>query len=455
MKNLIKIVLLTSLSASFVTSMFGQTYDYYQNPQKIGSKNPKATAYFIKAFDFISHWGKEDTDSAMVYLHKAIIDDSTYAIAYATLGHILKYKGYDGATVSIDSMAILAEKALKLNPRLGDGYTLLGRVYAMKNDYRKAIDACKRAVEVEPSHRETWFWLGMRFNDLPETIDSAVWAFNKSLEVDPNFGQPHQKLGWLYLYGKLDFKQSAYHFRQMIRLYEEAKPRDERMIVGYWGLGEALIADKNFEDATDTLHLFLKKSRNANILPLNSLRSNVFAGLVRCHLGLARQELGNFIELSHETNDKNKDDAGMTVHIIEEIDALASEVKKFDFLDTLKKIREPLYANVFDKATEPYVLNGAVFSRIRSLMDDKNNKVALNELAIFVKKYDGKKEVISNLNFLMACNYSILDKKKQTLKYLKLAIGDGFNNFQWIENNPDFDNVKDDPEFKKIVQQKN
>ena len=55
----------------------------------------------------------------------------------------------------------------------------------------------------------------------------------------------------------------------------------------------------------------------------------------------------------------------------------------------------------------------------------------------------------------MACNYSILDKKKQTLKYLKLAIGDGFNNFQWIENNPDFDNVKDDPEFKKIVQQKN
>ena len=74
----------------------------------------------------------------------------------------------------------------------------------------------------------------------------------------------------------------------MIRLYEEAKPRDERMIVGYWGLGEALIADKNFEDATDTLHLFLKKSRNANILPLNSLRSNVFAGLVRCHLGLAR-----------------------------------------------------------------------------------------------------------------------------------------------------------------------
>lgn len=320
----------------------------------------------------------------MVYLHKAIVEDSTYAIAYATLGHILKYKGYDGATVSIDSMAILAEKALKLNPRLGDGYTLLGRVYAMKNDYRKAIEACKRAVEVEPEHRETWFWLGMRYNDLPETIDSAVWAFNKSLEVDPNFGQPHQKLGWLYLYGKLDFKQSAYHFRQMVRLYEEAKPRDERMIVGYWGLGEALIADKNFEDAADTLHLFLKKSENSSILPLNSLRSNVFAGLVRCHLGMAKQELGNFIALFYETNGKNKDDAGMTGHIIEEIDALASEVKKFDFLDTLKKMKEPLYAKVFDKATEPYVINGAVFSRIWSLMDDKNNRGALNELAILV-----------------------------------------------------------------------
>ena len=65
---------------------YGQiTYDYYSNPDKIGSPYPNATAYFIKSFEFIMQWGSEDTDSAIYYMEKAIEEDSLYAIAYASL----------------------------------------------------------------------------------------------------------------------------------------------------------------------------------------------------------------------------------------------------------------------------------------------------------------------------------------------------------------------------------
>ena len=56
---------------------FGQiTYGYYADPEKIGSSNPLATEYFIKSFEFVMQWGTEDIDSAILYMQKAIQEDS-------------------------------------------------------------------------------------------------------------------------------------------------------------------------------------------------------------------------------------------------------------------------------------------------------------------------------------------------------------------------------------------
>ena len=82
MKTLVKsIILLLFLLLIHQRGNSQITYDYYKNPDKIGSSNPKATEFFIRSFEFIMQWGTEDTDSAIFYMQKAIEEDSLYAIA--------------------------------------------------------------------------------------------------------------------------------------------------------------------------------------------------------------------------------------------------------------------------------------------------------------------------------------------------------------------------------------
>jgi tetratricopeptide (TPR) repeat protein len=455
MKSKNKSILTSILLLISVTYCYSQaTYNYYSNPDKIGSKNPNATEYFIKSFGFISHWGNEDTDSAIIYLRKAIDLDSTYAIAYATLGHLIKFKGYNGTTVDVDSVKKIAEKAIRLNPKVGDAYTLMSWVYLTKNENRKAIDECKKAVEVEPNHRETWFWLGWRYSTLPGTLDSSIYAFNKSLEIDSLFGQPHQKLGWIYLDNVHDYKKSAYHFRKMIYLYESVKPRDERMILGYVGLAEALIADRSYDNAIDTLNLFLRLSATSRVLWINTISAKAYAGLSRCYLGKAKAELDSFIAVNERELDKYPDDQGIKTNTMSQNDMLISHVEQMDLIDTLEKINTNLYGQVLSSSAATDQILTAVQSKIASLKNKGKYKEAIDEVNSLLIKFQNNKEIKSNLLYTLACAYSISGESDKSLKYLSLAIDEGFNDFEWIKNDPDLINIKDNTKFKKILTNK-
>lgn len=456
MKTLVKTIILLLFLLLIHQRGNGQiTYDYYKNPDKIGSSNPKATEFFIRSFEFIMQWGTEDTDSAIFYMQKAIEEDSFYAIAYATLGHLIKYGGYNGTSIDRDSIARLALKALQINPLIGDAHTLMSWVHFMNNDYQKAIESCKKAVDAEPNHRETWFWLGVRYAHLPEKLDSAIYAFNKSLEADSLFGQPHQKLGWIYLYDKPDYQRAAYHFRQMIHLYEEVVPCDERMILGYYGLGEALLADEKPDAAIDTFQLLLRKCDSSSLHWADNLRSWAYSGLERSFLNKAKAEQDKFITLNLGRLAKYPDDTGIMLTTIEEAEGLEFQIKDFNLTDTLKEIRLSLYERLLARTTDEYEINSAIGSKIALFQDEKKYDTAIAELKLLMVKYAGRKEILSNIHYSMACNYALLGKTSLALKHLNLATGAGFNDFNWMMNDPDLAALKDSPKFKKITQHKN
>jgi tetratricopeptide (TPR) repeat protein len=451
MKKSIKVAILLffiTVNTHFCVSQI--TYDYYKNPEKIGSSNPNATKYFIKSFEFIMQWGAEDTDSAIFYMQKAIGEDSLYAIAYASLGHMIKYGGYNGTTIDRDSVAKLAEKSLKINPKCGDAHTLMSWVYEMKNEYSKAIASCKKAVEAEPNHRETWFWLGVRYSSNPEKLDSAIWAFNKSLEVDPLFGQPHQKLGWIYIYNQADYQKAAFHFRKMVYLYENVKPQDERLLIGYYGLGEALLHNAKWDDAIDTLKLLLKKSETSSLLWIDKLKSMTYSALIRCNMGKAKSELDHFIALNLGRQDKSPKDIGITISLIEEFDALSFQLKEYNVEDTLKKVRLPLYQKVLDNATEDYQINQAITYKCYQYIDEKKYEESNKWLGGLLKKYSNRKELVSGIYYCMALNFMMMKDTKHTISYLKKAVNKGYNDF--ITLKAQFYTLEENTQFKKIVQ---
>lgn len=456
MQKSIHLLYLMCFPALIFTQVDAQiTYEYYKNPDKIGSSNPQATEYFIKSFEFIMQWGTEDTDSAIYYMQKAIEEDSLYAIAYAALGHLIKYKAYDGTTVSVDSIGKLAEKALQINPNVGDALTLQSWICYMDGNYQKAIDVCKKAVKAEPDHRETWLWLAIRYSHIPEKIDSAIIYFEKTIQVDSLFGQPHQKLGWIYIFDKKEYLKAAYHFRRMIHLYEDVEPRDERMILGYAGLGESLLLGKRFDNAIDTFNLLLQKCDKSNLHWVNNLRSWAYSGLIESYMGKANLELNNFIDHNYRAMDKHPDDIGSLHNLVDEIDRLEWSLEEYDHRDTLNKIRFLYYDEILDNANEDYIISSTINSKIRLIQKDKNYPKAQNEIMELLSKYADNKKVKAKLLFLLARNYSYLDNNRKALKYLKLSINEGYNDFTRFKEDPIYIKLKDDPKFKKIESQIN
>lgn len=425
-------------------------YTYYKNPDKIGSSNPEATGNFIKSFDFITQWGDEDTDSAIFYMQKAIANDSLYAIAYASLGHMIFYEGYNGTTVDIDSIEHLAKRAIDIDPRCGDAQTLLARILVQKGEEDKALEACKKAVAVEPSHRETWFWLGMMY--IPDKIDSAIYAFRKSLEIDSLFGQPHQKLGWIYLEDKPDYEKAACHFRQMIRLYEDIVPHDERMILGYYGLGETLIKMNRPEHAIDTFGLLLERCELSSILWLDKLKTWSYSGIFRCHIMLADTTIKQYISHSLSIPEKYPGDMGIRHYIVEELGSLADHLKKYDFNEPLKNTIIPLCEEIIGNSKEEYERVSAIYTKANFYQQENRFDEANTYLKRIAKD---NHDILGFIYVLIARNYALSDNATKSLKYVKASLKEGFNELEWLKDEPAFEILRDNQRFIRIVNSSN
>jgi len=51
-----------------------------------------------------------------------------------------------------------------------------------------------------------------------------------------------------------------------------------------------------------------------------------------------------------------------------------------------------------------------------------------------------------------SCVYARLNMKEEALKYLRIAFNIGYKNVRdWVTSDPDFDSIRDEPEFKEIV----
>jgi|TARA_B100001093_G_C26763025_1_gene986602 hypothetical protein len=56
---------------------------------------------------------------------------------------------------------------------------------------------------------------------------------------------------------------------------------------------------------------------------------------------------------------------------------------------------------------------------------------------------------ISHYN--LACSYSLVEDTSNTIKYLTLAVELGYDDFEWMNKDPDLDFIREDPEFLQIL----
>ena len=193
-----------------------------------------AYGFYLKGREYYYRYHKQDNDNAIELFKKALALDPNYALAYAGLGdcygqRALKF-GYEYNW--IDSAIAASEKAIACDPNSAEGYKALGLAYNAKGSMRQGLEACQKAVSLNPNYHpavgntafmnlylgnlpEAFRWakkdysisavepfsnllLGMVYLALTDDARAEQWL-QKALDLQPDFIYPSIALSQMYL----------------------------------------------------------------------------------------------------------------------------------------------------------------------------------------------------------------------------------------------------------------
>ncbi|NOX36894.1 MAG: tetratricopeptide repeat protein [Calditrichaeota bacterium] len=104
-----------------------------------------------------------------------------------------------------------------------ENYVSNGIDYFKRQNFRKAIEQWKKALQLIPEDAEVHNFLGIAYHRVGE-LDSAILAFQTATRLDPEYYQAWNNIGYMYFL-KGDYKGALVYFDRAIEInpyYEQA-----------------------------------------------------------------------------------------------------------------------------------------------------------------------------------------------------------------------------------------
>ncbi|RPJ43860.1 MAG: tetratricopeptide repeat protein, partial [Deltaproteobacteria bacterium] len=187
---------------------------------------------------------KLDYNEARIAFKKAAELDPDFAMAFNGLA--LSY--YALQNVKAGAAAIKRAQALSLKTTEKERLIIEAN-YALdiENDPDKARRITLQRAEKYPDDKKVFLLLGGFYTDIG-AYDKAIKEFNKALELDPNYGEAHNELGYNYLWMG-DYSKAVEHFKKYVSLRPgEANPLDS-LAEAYFYMGQLDEALANYKVA--------------------------------------------------------------------------------------------------------------------------------------------------------------------------------------------------------------
>jgi len=324
----------------------------------------------------------------------------------------------------------------------------LGVALGKAGDLNRAISHYHAALKIDHKNASAHVNLA---NALAQkgALDEAITHFDTALSLEPKDEYTHTNLGKaLVIKGELD--EAVHHFTIAIEL-------NPRMDAAHVGLGNVFATQKKLNKAIEHTLTALE------INPKNEVAAE--------NLGKLMFQKGNIAESTRYfkktlTINPNNDEA--KVHLKRLFDIQ----KKID--DQAAKISEAIHSNPNDpllyiqlgrlyQSTGYYDLAISQYEKALSIKQDSTP--ALYALGItyslkgaYAQAIDSFKKIITNepdnaaAHYNIACVYSRQNKKNEALEWLKKALDKGYDNWDNLRNDPDLDNIKDEPAYQKLIE---
>ena len=192
-------------------------YDFYQRGNEEFAKHP------------FPDFNKESVKKAETLFNNSVRCDSSFALAYVGLAYVL-WKRWDNdnsilgngeLNIYMDSMLVLANKALSLDDQLPEAYILRGEYYSVKGSVNKALEEWNKALKYNPNDGGPYQMIGGMYEELDivkslENLQKAAF-----LKHGPELTQTLTILGLDYY--KAGFPEKGnYFFLETLKLDEDS-----------------------------------------------------------------------------------------------------------------------------------------------------------------------------------------------------------------------------------------
>ncbi|MDQ3750762.1 MAG: tetratricopeptide repeat protein [Acidobacteriota bacterium] len=312
----------------------------------------------------------------------------------------------------------LHRKAIELNPKSANAYNNLGTVlFHDKNRISEAESIYQKAINLNPKFVAAYYNLGILLSESTDNFDKAKQMYQKTIEIEPNHAAAHNNLAALILQEKSDNKLAE----QLLKTAIKIKPE---FPASYLNLG--ILYSENSDKQKEAEKLYRKAIK---------LNSN-YAEAYLC--------LGNLLS-------KNSSRQKEREKIYRKALALnPTLVDVYNMLINLLKRQKRFNdaSEIIDIAIENKIQCDVIFLHIAALAKQKGNITEFKEYAEKAKQAIAKDDWYN-----LACLESLNENKNKTLDYLKKAVKKNPAQKESAKEDPDLEWIRDDPKFKKIVEE--
>jgi serine/threonine protein kinase/Tfp pilus assembly protein PilF len=266
-----------------------------------------------------------------------------------------------------------------------------------KNSVQLAVDLYEKAIELDPQYSSAFAGLGEAYSIIfrdfernEKLLDKALEVGLKAVEFDPTSSEAYAALGLSY-FGKNELSKALDAARKAITL-------DDKNFNAFWILSRIYHTQDRDREAVEALEKLLQ---------------------INPEFLIAYQDLAMYYERLNEM-EKRKN---------------------------LIRIMLTVYPEYLKKhPDDSYML--MTYAVTLAEVDRKEEAKVAGEKAL---KYNPKDAVMM---YYGACLYARLEERLQAVELLKKAVENGYENFEWIKRDPDFENIRKETGYIELVKGK-
>jgi TolB-like protein/Tfp pilus assembly protein PilF len=369
-----------------------------------------------------------------------------------------------------DQDKYLLDRRLTDNPRAYDQYVRAFENNLSIDGFKKSIIQLKMAIEIDDNFDQAWAQLSELYinitwfgEDLTTNLDSATWACNKALEINPLNSYAYYTKAYIYLKQNNDdlcfenlkkaYQLGSDHplvYYWLCAYYKSRREYEEAYLVLLEGLSRFIVYDDqhpNFYSLTGWTFCHGYDTETAEKIFLKGLTlfpdylGNLYGLRYMSKLNQDHINAGKYTKIMHDT----------LPEFPKYINLLAKCLLREERLGEAEKLFEIYKQNAGEDIIIPVDIDFA--SYIYELGYIKIQNGQLNKGTDLVNQYiDLRKDRKHYVNYDLARCYAILGEEDNTFEYLQKAYP-----YKIYFNYPDpiFENIKQSPEISEFINSKN